>query len=79
MLGNRRGNGPTYLTTGAVFTQYTQPAGGLLGTLSVDLPVDLKPADAKQRYKLQDDIVLRNTPRSMNRGRTPQGVRPDDR
>ena len=53
-----------YLTTGAVFTQYTQPVGGLLGTLSVDLPVDLKPADAKQRYKLQDDIVLRNTPRS---------------
>ena len=40
------------------------PVGGQLGTLSVDLPVDLKPADAKQRYKLQDDIVLRNTPRS---------------
>ena len=36
---------------------------GLLGTLSVDLPVDLDGADAKQRYRLKDDIVLRNTPR----------------
>jgi prepilin-type N-terminal cleavage/methylation domain-containing protein len=52
------------LTTGTVFTTYTAPSGGNLGTLSVDLPVDLTPSDTKQRYDLKDDIVLRNTPRS---------------
>jgi hypothetical protein len=34
-----------------------------LGKLSVALPVDLTPGDTKQRYTLNDDIVLRNTPR----------------
>jgi type II secretory pathway pseudopilin PulG len=34
-----------------------------LGQLGVDLPVDLTPTDAKQRYDLQDTIVLRNTQR----------------
>jgi prepilin-type N-terminal cleavage/methylation domain-containing protein len=53
-----------YLTVHQIFTAYTAPAGGNLGTLSVNLPVDLDPNDAKQRYVLQDDIVLRNTPRS---------------
>jgi prepilin-type N-terminal cleavage/methylation domain-containing protein len=53
-----------YLTVHQIFTAYTAPAGGNLGTLSVNLPVDLGPNDAKQRYVLQDDIVLRNTPRS---------------
>jgi prepilin-type N-terminal cleavage/methylation domain-containing protein len=53
-----------YLTTGQVFTGYISPAGGSLGKLSVNLPVDLTPNDAKQRYVLDDDIVLRNTPRS---------------
>jgi type II secretory pathway pseudopilin PulG len=53
-----------YLTTDAVFTNYTPSGGGLLGTLRVDLPVDLTPADGKQRYRLEDDIVLRNTPRT---------------
>jgi prepilin-type N-terminal cleavage/methylation domain-containing protein len=52
------------LTTGTVFTTYTAPSGGNLGTLSVDLPVDLTPSDTKQRYDLKDDIVLRNTARS---------------
>jgi prepilin-type N-terminal cleavage/methylation domain-containing protein len=52
------------LTTGTVFTTYTAPAAGNLGTLSIDLPVDLSPSDTKQRYDLKDDIVLRNTPRS---------------
>jgi hypothetical protein len=47
-----------------VFTTYTAPSGGNLGTLSVDLPVDLTPSDTKQRYDLKDDIVLRNTARS---------------
>jgi prepilin-type N-terminal cleavage/methylation domain-containing protein len=53
-----------YLTVHQIFTAYTAPAGGNLGTLSVNLPVDLSPSDAKQRYVLQDDIVLRNSPRS---------------
>jgi prepilin-type N-terminal cleavage/methylation domain-containing protein len=44
-----------------VFTGYTAPVNGSLGTLSVDLPVDLTPSDAKQRYDVKDDIVLRNT------------------
>jgi hypothetical protein len=47
-----------------IFTTYTAPTGGNLGTLGVNLPVDLSPNDAKQRYVLQDDIVLRNSPRS---------------
>jgi prepilin-type N-terminal cleavage/methylation domain-containing protein len=49
------------LTTPNVFTAYTAPASGSLGTLSVDLPIDVTPSDAKQRYDVQDDIVLRNT------------------
>jgi prepilin-type N-terminal cleavage/methylation domain-containing protein len=53
-----------YLTTGQVFTAYVAPAGGSLGKLSVHLPVDVTPADARQRYVLKDDIALRNTPRS---------------
>jgi prepilin-type N-terminal cleavage/methylation domain-containing protein len=53
-----------YLTTGQVFTGYIAPGSGMLGKLSVNLPVDLTPNDAKQRYVLEDDIVLRNTPRS---------------
>jgi prepilin-type N-terminal cleavage/methylation domain-containing protein len=53
-----------YLTVHQIFTTYTVPTGGNLGTLSVNLPVDLDPNDAKQRYVLQDDIVLRNSPRS---------------
>jgi prepilin-type N-terminal cleavage/methylation domain-containing protein len=52
-----------YLTIGPVFAAYTAPSGGSLGTLSVELPVDVNPSDAKQRYVLRDDIVLRNTPR----------------
>jgi prepilin-type N-terminal cleavage/methylation domain-containing protein len=52
-----------FLTTGQVFTGYVLPVSGSLGKLSVDLPVDVKPGDAKQRYVLKDDIVLRNTPR----------------
>jgi prepilin-type N-terminal cleavage/methylation domain-containing protein len=51
------------LTTGQVFTIYTAPAAGNLGTLSVDLPVDVTPSDTRQRYELKDDIVLRNTVR----------------
>jgi prepilin-type N-terminal cleavage/methylation domain-containing protein len=53
-----------YLVTGQIFADYIPPASGSLGKLSVNLPVDLTPNDTKQRYTLQDDIVLRNTPRS---------------
>jgi prepilin-type N-terminal cleavage/methylation domain-containing protein len=45
-----------------------QPTGtptppGNLPTLRVKLPVDVKPGDEKQRYTLEDDIVLRNAGR----------------
>jgi prepilin-type N-terminal cleavage/methylation domain-containing protein len=53
-----------YLTTDQVFTGWIAPGSGSLGKLSVNLPVDLTPNDTKQRYVLDDDIVLRNTPRS---------------
>jgi prepilin-type N-terminal cleavage/methylation domain-containing protein len=50
-----------YLTIAQVFTAYAPPANGSLGKLSVNLPVDVDPSDAKQRYVLKDDIALRNT------------------
>jgi prepilin-type N-terminal cleavage/methylation domain-containing protein len=62
--GTDRRKWADYLTTGEVFTAYIAPASGSLGKLRVNLPVDLTPNDAKQRYVLDDDIVLRNTPRS---------------
>jgi prepilin-type N-terminal cleavage/methylation domain-containing protein len=49
-----------YLTASAPFTYYI-PATGTLGRLRVDLPVNLNPADAGTEWRLQDDIVLRNT------------------
>lgn len=52
-----------HLTTHLVFTAYTAPTGGNLGALGVSLPVDLTPADARQRYTLNDDVVLRNSGR----------------
>jgi prepilin-type N-terminal cleavage/methylation domain-containing protein len=52
-----------YLTIHNVFTGYPAVPAGHLPTLSVELPVDLTPADAKQRYTLKDDIVLRNVAR----------------
>jgi prepilin-type N-terminal cleavage/methylation domain-containing protein len=51
------------LTTGTVFTIHTAPASGNLGSLTVDLSVDLTPGDTMQRYELKDDVVLRNTTR----------------
>jgi prepilin-type N-terminal cleavage/methylation domain-containing protein len=55
-----------FLTTGAVFTAYTpkDTVNRTLASLTVSLPVDVTPADAKQRYTLTDDIVLRNSGRS---------------
>jgi MSHA biogenesis protein MshO len=49
-----------YLTASAPFTYYI-PATGTLGRLRVDLPVNLNPADTGTEWRLQDDIVLRNT------------------
>jgi hypothetical protein len=50
-----------WITTGTVFT-YTGPQTGRLGTLRVELPVD--PGAAKKHvWRLQADIVLRNTAR----------------
>ncbi len=51
-----------YLTSDTIFTYYV-PASGTLGRLRVDLPVDLDPADIGTAWRLQDDIVLRNTTR----------------
>jgi prepilin-type N-terminal cleavage/methylation domain-containing protein len=54
-----------YLTTGGVFTAYTpkDTVNRTLASLTVSLPVDVTPADAKHRYTLNDDIVLRNSGR----------------
>jgi prepilin-type N-terminal cleavage/methylation domain-containing protein len=53
-----------YLIVEKVFTPPVAPTPtGLLPTLGVELPVDVNPADAKQRYTLKDDIVLRNAGR----------------
>ncbi len=53
-----------YLTTATVFTAYAAAGGGNLAKLTVVLPVDPTPNDAKQRYTLSDDIALRNSARS---------------
>ena len=42
------------------FTYYV-PEAGMLGRLRVDLPVNLNPTDTTTDWRLQDDIVLRNT------------------
>lgn len=49
-----------YLTASTPFTYYV-PAAGTLGRLGVDLPVNLNPTDTTTEWRLQDDIVLRNT------------------
>lgn len=51
-----------YITAGTVFN-YTAPATGKLGSLRVELPVNIKPSDAGKTWKLLADIVLRNTTR----------------
>ena len=52
-----------HLTTATIFTAYSAPAGGKLGTLEVTLPVDVSPNDPKQRFSLKDEIALRNAGR----------------
>jgi type II secretory pathway pseudopilin PulG len=51
-----------YLTSSTPFTYYV-PASGTLGRLAVDLPVNVNPTDSSTQWRLQDDIVLRNTSR----------------
>ena len=51
-----------YLTSSTPFTYYI-PASGTLGRLQVDIPVNLNPTDTGTLWRLQDDIVLRNTTR----------------
>jgi prepilin-type N-terminal cleavage/methylation domain-containing protein len=63
VTGTTRQRWADFVTKAAVFT-YTPSGGGLLGTVGVEVPVDLTPSDLKQRYELKDDIVLRNTPRT---------------
>jgi prepilin-type N-terminal cleavage/methylation domain-containing protein len=52
-----------YLTSASVFT-YTAQSTTSLAKLSVVLPVNLTPARPERVYKLDDDIVLRNSTRA---------------
>ena len=67
------------VTDGKAFASYTPPGGGLLGTLRVQLLVDLTPGDSKPA--IQPDRRHRPAEHAAvtNAGRTPQGVSPDDR
>jgi Zn finger protein HypA/HybF involved in hydrogenase expression len=51
-----------YVTSASVFN-YTAPATGKLGTLRVELPVNVKPSETGKTWRLVADIVLRNTTR----------------
>lgn len=52
-----------YLTAGTVFT-FTPQSTSSLAYLSVTLPVNTKPSTGLPDYRLQDDIVLRNSTRT---------------
>jgi hypothetical protein len=43
---------------------YTAQSSTSLATLSVDFPVNVKPAKTVELYELTDNIVLRNSTRS---------------
>ncbi len=51
-----------YLTAGAVFS-YGKPTGEL-GKLHLDFPVNVNPNEGWKQWRLQTDIVLRNTTRT---------------
>jgi prepilin-type N-terminal cleavage/methylation domain-containing protein len=51
-----------FITASNVFN-YTAPATGKLGSLRVDLPVNIKPSETGKTWRLVADIVLRNTTR----------------
>jgi prepilin-type N-terminal cleavage/methylation domain-containing protein len=52
-----------HVTSATPFT-YTPPSSTSLGTLRVDLPVDVDTSSSEGTWRLVDDIVLRNTTRS---------------
>ena len=52
-----------YLTASSIFT-YTGQTVNKLAFLNVRLPVNIKPAESRFLYSLEDDIVLRNSTRS---------------
>ena len=51
-----------YVRIGNVFT-YTAPSSTRLGTLRVDLPINIQPPGSGSNWNLVADIVLRNTAR----------------
>ena len=51
-----------YITSPNAFT-YTAPGVGTLAKLHLDLPVNVRPNQARETWKLAADIVLRNTTR----------------
>jgi type II secretory pathway pseudopilin PulG len=51
-----------YITTPNAFS-YTAPWTGTLGKLRLDLPVNVRPNQARETWRLVADIVLRNTTR----------------
>ncbi|HEX2110622.1 MAG TPA: type II secretion system protein [Gaiellaceae bacterium] len=52
-----------YLTSGDVFS-YVAPSSASLGKLHLDVPVNVNPADGWKTWRLETDVVLRNTTRS---------------
>jgi Tfp pilus assembly protein PilW len=52
-----------YITTSGVFS-YVAPSSSSLGKLHLDLPVNLRPNEGWKTWRLQTDIVLRNTSRT---------------
>ena len=52
-----------YLTTGTVFS-YAAQSSSSLAILSVTLPVNTRPESGRPDYRLEDDIVLRNSQRA---------------
>lgn len=52
-----------HLTSGDVFS-YVAPSPETLGKLHLDLPVNVRPSEPWKEWRLQTDVVLRNTTRS---------------
>lgn len=52
-----------YVTASSIFV-YTAQNPNKLATLNVRLPINVKPAESRFLYTLEDDIVLRNSTRS---------------
>jgi type II secretory pathway pseudopilin PulG len=51
-----------YLTRGDVFA-YVAPSSDSLGRLQLDFEVNVRPSETWKRWRLQTDVVLRNTQR----------------